>query len=780
MLDKLQKLSEKKLTEAVVFPLLETMGFDHIEERHGPYEKGKDILCLRRDELDELELLAIQVKKLKFSGNASESGHLHNVINQLSQCLEEPIKLRDGTERPANRVWFISPYPLNISALEASFAKYVRAGASRVKIMDGAKLLDLLEKNAPEVLAQLGDKYAAYITNLKGELTFLQEASAFRLRDKISILPIYIDLDISVLPPRLLAVIGNRVEPKSYVRLPYKSTVGTRSELRAEVRRFGSLIDAWEDFEEKAQSVLGFGVVKVLDDVRKYDFLKDGQQQWKKKDVTAAVGVHWEKIFAGARELALGQFDLLKREPSAKNMLAFHEIVNRLDGLLNHNAVNPLIRITSNVSNLASDFDRVGISIEHLLESRMNCQITGEAGAGKTTLLRMIGYKEVSNKTGRIPVFVPLASLTPKLTIKGLIQKTCKQHGIAPSKRSFDDLLSGGRLLLLLDGVDEAASRIKQVNSEIAEFMSEQESVQCVFTARPWARLGRRADFITLRLLPFTPDQVKAFFYRWFADSPTQAEEVIDHLDEHPYLYEVVSTPLIATILAVVKLYGQGLPTSLLGLYERRFELLLHNWDSAKGIKRDVFSFADKLFFIRKLAFQLHKQTVRSAPWDMIVRLIFQTLGGIHSIAQAEEFARELVQHNNVLIQDEDGNWGLGHLQYQEYLAALEAKENPKINLANYIEGGWWSAVLQMYAEMTSDISLLILNAHYQYGDKVEGLQRREDILYKLSALLPLAPNTEESAKAIVEKGVDTLEAIGDSFSRYSSDAILQGKGRPR
>jgi hypothetical protein len=69
LLEKLQKLSEKRLTEAVVFPLLETMGFDNIEERHGPYEKGKDILCLRRDELDELELLAIQVKKLKFSGN---------------------------------------------------------------------------------------------------------------------------------------------------------------------------------------------------------------------------------------------------------------------------------------------------------------------------------------------------------------------------------------------------------------------------------------------------------------------------------------------------------------------------------------------------------------------------------------------------------------------------------------------------------------------------------------------------------------------------------------
>lgn len=627
LLEKLQKFSEKKLTEAVIFPLLETMGFDHREERHGPYEKGKDILCLRRDELDELELLAIQVKKLKFSGNASESGHLHNVINQLSQCLEESIKLRDGTEREANRVWFISPYPLNISALEASFARYVRAGISRIKIMDGPKLLALLEKNAPEVLARLGDKYAAYITSLRNELTFLQEASAFRLRDKISILPIYIDLDISVLPPRLLAVIGNRVEPKSYVRVPYKSVVSTTSELRAEVRKIGSSLDAWEDFDEKARPVLGIGVVKVLDDIRKYDFLKDGQRQWKQKDVTAAVGVDWEKIFTGAGELTLEKFDLLKREPSAKNMLGFHEIVNRLDGLLNHNAVSPLIRVTSKVSNLASDFDRVSIGIEHLLESRMNCQITGQAGAGKTTLLRMIGYKEARNRSGRVPVFVPLASLTPKLTLIELIQKTCKQHGIAPSKRSFNDLLSGGRLLLLLDGVDEPASRIKQVNSEIADFMSEHGSVQCAFTARPWAALGRMADFITLRLLPFTPDQVKAFFYRWFADSPTQAEEVINHLDDHSYLYEVVSTPLIATILAVVKLYGQGLPTSLLGLYERRFELLLHNWDSAKGIKRDIFCLADKQFFLRKLAFQLHKQTVRSAPWDVIVRLIHQTRG---------------------------------------------------------------------------------------------------------------------------------------------------------
>lgn len=780
LLKKLQKMNEQALTERILLPLLEKLDFDSIEHRHGPYEKGVDILCIKKDELEETELLAIQVKRLEFSGSASKAGHLHNILNQLSQCIEEPIKLKDGTQRLASRVWLISPYSLNVSALEASFARYVKANTNRIRVIDGDKLLSLLDKKAPEILAELGNKYASYLKEVKSELNFLQEASAFRLKDKMSILPIYIHMDISVLPPRLLAILVDNLEPKTYEELLLSEPAKKWMKMSDYARELTGRVNRWIDFGAHTKSELGVNVVKVVSDESKEDSVEERNAQWRRGKLEATVGVNWARFNSEAKKLTKKKIAKLKKPDAGAtaNLIEFHDFVNRIDEVINHPAPSSVLRLSSKpYSHLESD--RISIKIETLLESRLNCQVTGQAGAGKTTLLRMLGHKEACNKTGRIPIFVPLTTLTPKLSLVGLVQRLCKAHGLAGSKKSFDDLLKSGRLLLLLDGVDEAASRVKMVNSEIAQFMSTHESVQCIFTARPWAALDRSSKFLNLQLLPFTREQVKMFFHRWFADEPSHAEAIVSHLESTPNLYEVVSTPLVATIFAVVKLFGHGLPTSLLEVYERRFELLLHNWDAAKGVDRNVFHVRDKIFFLRKFAFYVHKQTQRTLPWEAVIQLILQTLGEIRDWQEAEGFARELVQHNNVLIQHEDGNWGLGHLQYQEYLAALETKENPRINLAHFIESGWWLSVVRMYAEMTRDITDLIVNTYYQYGSKQDGLTTNETILFRLNSLLPLAPNTDDKAKGLIARDIDVLTAIEQSFAKYSDDEILRGKKPP-
>lgn len=781
LLQKLQKYSEKVLTERIIIPLLEKLDFDSIEHRHGPYERGVDILCIKKDEIEEAELLAIQVKKFKFSGNASETGHLHNVLNQISQCIEEPIKLKDGTERIANRVWFISPYTLHVSALEASFSKYIKANTNRIRVLDGDKLLTLLEQKAPEILAELGDKYSSYLKDVQNELTFLQEASAFRLKDKMSILPIYIHLDISVLPSRLLAILNKKIEPQTYEEFSLMETVLEWVKISERARSLTVKVNQWIDFGIKSKEVLKINPVTVIKNQAKETSSEAKQNQLKEQKIEAVVRVDWPKLYNAIIKLTKSKLDKLKKssEQASTNLVEFHRLINQLDEVVNHPAPALRLKPISEAYDYSSQFDRISVSIEDLLKSRFSSQITGQAGAGKTTLLRLLGHKEVCNRTGRIPIFVPLTTLTPKLSLIGLVQRICKKHGLAGSKKSFDELLKSGRLLLLLDGIDEAASRVKVINAEIAQFISDHGAVQCIFTARPWAALDRSPTFITLQLLPFTKDQARKFFYKWFADEPSHAEDIITHLDANLYLYEVVSTPLVATIFAVVKLFGQGLPKSLLEVYERRFELLLHNWDAAKGVKRDTFNTADKKFFLRKLAFFMHKQTIRSMPWYAVVQLVLQTLGSIRDRDEAELFTRELVQHNNVLIQHEDGNWGLGHLQYQEYLAALEARENHRANLANFIESGWWWSVIKMYAEMTRDISTLIYNTYYQYGNKVEGLTTREDILDRLNSLLHLAPNTEEKASGLVQREVDMINAVRDSFDKYYDDEILHGKGRP-
>ncbi len=236
--------------------------------------------------------------------------------------------------------------------------------------------------------------------------------------------------------------------------------------------------------------------------------------------------------------------------------------------------------------------------------------------------------------------------------------------------------------------------------------MDENPRAQVIIASRPWAAIRGKTSLFPAQLLPFTKDQVSEFFQRWFAGDPRHATEIEAHLQTQPGLYSFVATPLVATIFAVVKTIGGKLPSSLLEVYEERLRLLLHDWDAIKGVKRDAFDENDKRFFLRRLAYELHDNMRRSTEWTTLVKTALAHLGGIRDSNQAERLVRELsVDHNNVLFQDPLGNWSLGHLQYQEYLAALEAKENPRIDLSARLSKGWWANVLRFYAEMTRDIT---------------------------------------------------------------------------
>ncbi len=758
ILKKLQSLNEKAFTDKILLPLLEKLGFDSIEQRHGPYEKGIDILCIKRDELEEIDLLTIQVKKLKFSGSSKEPGHLHSVINQLSQCLEEPIKLKDGTERLSNRVWLISPYPLNISSLESSFAKYIKAGANRIRIVDGDTFVSILYKKAPEILAQLGDRYASYLRNIEKDIIFIQESSAFRLKDKVALLPIYINLDMSVLPHRIFALLNDDIQQSA----PQKVSVKM------------SEVESWIKFGLQANELLGANPLILVEDprinlpsssenikaifkVNRYAFYNSIKKKVNQKIITLKQGMNVSKKVPGS-----ALFD-------------FHSFINSLESLLNHSAVNWLLGPLPMYSSSNWKIERINISVDELLESRLNFQVIGQPGAGKTTLLRILCYKEAVKRTGRLPLFIPLSNMTDRGSLLGLIQRSFSLAGLSTTKKSLSYLLENGSLLLLLDGIDEAIARVKNIYSEIDDFMSKYKSTQCIFTTRPWACMERNPQLFTVHILPLTKEQVITFFNNWFVDNPLHPKEIIAHLETHPDLYEIISTPLIATIFAVVKSFGGNLPTSLLELHEERLRLLLHDWDSVKGVKRDLFKVKDKLFFLRKFAFDLHSKSIRMVSWEYILQLILKTVGEIRSRTEAEDFAVEIVQNNNMLFQDADDKWGLAHLQYQEYLSALEAKENPRIRLTNFLGDGWWSSVIRMYAEMTRDISYLIYDC-----DNKKHLNNEEELLLVLRDLLSLAPNTEDKAKQIIEKECEIMNAVRHSFSRYSDADILFGKGKPR
>ena len=284
VLSKLQALNEKELTKRIVLPLMEAYDFDYVDYRHGPIERGADIVCVRKDELEELDVLAIQVKRLAFSGAVTQTGHLAGLFNQLRQCVNEPFKLKDGSTRLANRIWLVSPYPLGVSALEGAFAEYVSAAAHRIQIMDGPKLVAPLYKKRPEILADLGDPTGLYLGRIESELLMMQEASVFRFGSKVSLLPVYVDLDLSLFPSRLRCLlqgkaVGGRADR---ISIPEQEAAGWReTDQRIKALLGVNVIRPKQKTAMRPHTAAGSSIRRVAIELRRQEFVQAVKQIWR-------------------------------------------------------------------------------------------------------------------------------------------------------------------------------------------------------------------------------------------------------------------------------------------------------------------------------------------------------------------------------------------------------------------------------------------------------------------------------------------------------------------
>jgi hypothetical protein len=198
ILEKIQSMSETDFTKAVLIPLFEAMGY-RVDYHGGPNERGKDLICFKEGEFGDQEITAVQVKKTKPTSVASDvRNSFSEIITQLQQAAEEAIPLLSGLYQKPNRVYFITPYEIDVRALESRFAGLQHLTLKNVRVLDGSNVVDSLSKRLP----QLADLLCGTDFNLQAGalLNFSNQdlLSALNYPAEKDLINSYCDLDFSV------------------------------------------------------------------------------------------------------------------------------------------------------------------------------------------------------------------------------------------------------------------------------------------------------------------------------------------------------------------------------------------------------------------------------------------------------------------------------------------------------------------------------------------------------------------------------------------------------
>lgn len=503
--------------------------------------------------------------------------------------------------------------------------------------------------------------------------------------------------------------------------------------------------------------------------------------------------------------------------------------VNILENLTNERwlEISDLVKIFKPGKVNSEKFDRLGwsktlvrksgLEVLEVVEKSQNLMLLGKPGSGKTTFLKRLAIKCNDNEdkflSDRLPIFITLKQLSDD---ENLDNKnfdfldyffTKELLGIC-EKEELEKILSCGKALILLDGLDEVvpAKKAKQLAKYIQYFANSSRYYQNKFiiSCRIAAQEYRFEKFDYIEVADFNEVQVKNFVENWFvavdSKSPengmANAQQFLEkiQLPENKQIQELAVTPILLNLACVVFQDRLDFPSKRYKLYEEGLDILLGKWDKNRGIKRDEVYKNLSVLHKKELLTQVAAATFETGDYffesEKVQKLIAEYLHSFSDSNQdkiqlqldSEAVLNSLEAQHGLLIERANKIYSFSHLTFHEYFTAKKiiASSDSFIKSVNHAPENRWRDIFLLVVDMlkNADKFLLLMK------EEMDNLLASDDILQRFlkwgyekanSINLPLMAATIRAFYLEIEEECssdDTRRAVIYSNSYWISNLL--------
>ncbi|MBD1218988.1 MAG: NACHT domain-containing protein [Aphanizomenon flos-aquae Clear-A1] len=365
--------------------------------------------------------------------------------------------------------------------------------------------------------------------------------------------------------------------------------------------------------------------------------------------------------------------------------------------------------------------------------------VLGGPGAGKSTFLRKMGLEALKVKKGGfkhscIPVFIELKRFTSsEINIEKFIIEEFRICNFPDPEKFTAKALEQGKLLILLDGLDEVPSQnLNETINQIQNFVDKYDQNRFIASCRTAASRGNFRRFSDVAMADFDDEQIQQFINNWFQKEEDKQAKTGDKCwellqkPENQAAKELAHTPLLLTFLCLVYDRSQNFPNNRSVLYKNALRILLEEWAAEKRILRDeiyqgLHTELEEVL-LSKIAYTGFASNRLFFSQSEIVDQIKTFLAGNLNAPQhlnGEAVLNAIAIQQGILVERARDVFSFSHLTLQEYLTAQYIDDNRLVEklVTEHLTDKRWKEVFLLVAGVMrggADDLLLLMEKEVQ------------------------------------------------------------------